>query len=89
MTSDQFDDIMSILGQARRVVFVNIRAPRPWEGLTNAVLADGASHYPNVQLVDWHSATEGHPELLWDDGIHLTPAGAEAYAELVAPTIAG
>jgi lysophospholipase L1-like esterase len=89
MTSDQFDDIMSILGPARRVVFVNIRAPRPWEGLTNAVLADGASHHPNVQLVDWHSATEGHPELLWDDGIHLTPAGAEAYAELVAPTIAG
>jgi lysophospholipase L1-like esterase len=85
MTSQQFDDIMTILSGARRVVFVNIRAPRAWEAPNNAILADGASRYPNVELVDWYAATAGHPELLWDDGIHLTPAGAEAYAELVAP----
>jgi lysophospholipase L1-like esterase len=32
--------------------------------------------------------TAGHPELLWEDGIHLTPDGADAHAKLVAPVVA-
>ena len=88
MTSQQFDEIMTILGDARRVVFVNVRVPRAWEAPNNAILADDASRYTNVDLVDWYAATAGHSELLWDDGIHLTPAGGEAYAKLVAPVVA-
>jgi lysophospholipase L1-like esterase len=50
----------------------------------NEVLADGAGRYPNrAVLVDWHAESVGHPEYFWD-GLHLTPPGARAYADLIA-----
>jgi hypothetical protein len=36
-------------------------------------------------LVDWYAASADHPEYFWD-GIHLTPRGARAYADLIATT---
>jgi hypothetical protein len=51
------------------------------------VLADGVTRYPNTVLVDWNAASAGHPEFFWDDGIHLRPAGAQAYAHLIAGQI--
>jgi hypothetical protein len=33
-------------------------------------------------LVDWHGTSAGHPEYFWD-GIHLTPQGARAYADVI------
>jgi lysophospholipase L1-like esterase len=40
--------------------------------------------YKNSVLVDWHSAGGDHPEWFYDDGLHLRPDGATAYAQLVA-----
>jgi lysophospholipase L1-like esterase len=57
--------------------------PRPWEDQVNDTLADGARRY-NAALVDWHSFGGEHPEFFWDDGIHLRPEGAAAYAQLIA-----
>jgi hypothetical protein len=48
-------------------------------------LVAAAQRSPNAVLADWHTASLASPDLLWDDGIHLRPAGAEAYAALVAP----
>jgi len=67
----------------RRVVFVNLKAPRDWEGPNNAVLAEGVKRYPNAVLVDWHAASVGRPEFFCD-GIHLQQQGAQAYAQLIA-----
>ena len=50
----------------------------------NAVLADGAGRHPNAVVVDWYAASLEHPEYLWEDGTHLTPEGARAYAGLIA-----
>jgi lysophospholipase L1-like esterase len=86
-TAKQFDEIMQILADARRVVFVNVKVPRPWEGPDNTVLADGVKRYPNAVLVDWHAASSDRPELFWTDGIHLRPEGAQFYASLVAAAI--
>jgi hypothetical protein len=82
--AEQFDEMMGVLGDERRVVFVNVRVPRTWEGPNNAVLADGAGRYPNAVLVDWHAASVGRPGLFWDDGMHLRPKGQKVYADLVA-----
>lgn len=38
-------------------------------------------------LVDWHSASAGNTAYFEPDGIHLTKAGAEAYAALVAKEV--
>jgi peptidoglycan/LPS O-acetylase OafA/YrhL len=82
-----FDDIMGVLADAQRVVFVNVKVPRPWETATNTVLAEGVKRYPNAVLVDWRGATADRPELFWDDGMHIRPEGARLYVEMVVAAI--
>jgi peptidoglycan/LPS O-acetylase OafA/YrhL len=68
-----------------KVLIVNVTIPdgHSWVP-NNKVLADGVRRYPNrAVLVDWYGASVGHPEYFWD-GIHLTPQGARAYADLIA-----
>jgi peptidoglycan/LPS O-acetylase OafA/YrhL len=87
ITSDEIDQVMHVLHAATVVVFVNLKEPRSWEAHDNAVLADAAKRYPNVVVVDWHDASDRHAEYFWDDGIHLRPVGAAAYARLVAAAL--
>jgi len=86
-TAKQFDEIMQVLAGVRRVVFVNVKVPRPWESSDNTVLADGVKRYPNTMLVDWRAASANRPEILWIDGIHLRSEGAQIYADLIAAAI--
>jgi hypothetical protein len=80
LTAEQFDDV-------RKVLVVNLTVPPnvddPIAVPNDAVLAEGVRRYPEkAVLVDWYSASAGHPEYFWD-GIHLTPRGARAYAGLI------
>jgi peptidoglycan/LPS O-acetylase OafA/YrhL len=81
--ADQFDEMMRYLKDARRVVFVNLKVPRPYEQRNNDMLAEGVQGYPNAVLVDWHAASAGRPELFVDDGIHLQPEGQRLYVDLI------
>ncbi|HEY0737692.1 MAG TPA: hypothetical protein VGD69_22430, partial [Herpetosiphonaceae bacterium] len=87
ITGEQFDQLMQALAGVSRVVIVNVKVPRFWEGPNNGVLAEGVKRYPNAALVDWYGASGSRPELFWDDGIHLRPEGAAVYAELVAGAV--
>jgi hypothetical protein len=84
-TAEQFDEMMGVLSGTREVLVVNTTVPDGYSRApNNEVLADGAGRYPNrAVLVDWHAASVGHPEYFWD-GLHLTPSGARAYADLIA-----
>jgi peptidoglycan/LPS O-acetylase OafA/YrhL len=77
------DDIMSIVGH-RKVLLVNVKVPRRWEGEVNEKLAAAAGRYDNIRLVDWRTVAVSEPGLLWSDGHHLTPVGAQRYADLMA-----
>jgi peptidoglycan/LPS O-acetylase OafA/YrhL len=81
------DNIMQIVGPDREVILVNAYVPRRWEGEVNDTLADVSTHYKNIHLVDWNSVAAGDPGLLREDGFHLTAAGAERYADLLATTV--
>jgi hypothetical protein len=85
-TASQFNEMIELLAGVRRVVFVNLTVPRDWETSNNAVLANGVARYPNAELVDWHRASADHPEF-FQDGVHLQPEGARAYAELIAASL--
>ena len=78
------DAIMDVLKDRKRVVFVNLKVPRRWEQPDNDVLAANVAKYPNAVLIDWHNVGGAHPEYFYEDGIHLRPDGARAYAELIA-----
>jgi peptidoglycan/LPS O-acetylase OafA/YrhL/lysophospholipase L1-like esterase len=83
-SEEQFEEMMEVLADVHRVMFVNVKVPRPWEQPNNAVLADGVKQYSNAVLVDWYVASVGRPELLVKDGIHLQHEGQRVYTDLIA-----
>ncbi|HKH12176.1 MAG TPA: acyltransferase family protein [Rubrobacter sp.] len=85
----QFEEIMRILEDSDRVVFVNVRVARPWERPNNEVIAEGVARHPEAELVDWYSASAGQPELFVSDGVHLQPPGQRLYAALISERVEG
>ncbi|HWQ76974.1 MAG TPA: acyltransferase family protein [Syntrophomonas sp.] len=86
-TAQQFADILELLGSERQIVLINVRVPKPWESVVNQALAQAAADDPDIKLVDWYSASSGHNEYFYGDGVHLKPAGVQAYVALVAAVI--
>ncbi|MEA4926181.1 MAG: acyltransferase family protein [Syntrophomonadaceae bacterium] len=86
-TEKQFMDILNLLGSDRRIVVINTRVPKPWESVVNQILAQTAAADPNIELVDWYSASSGHNEYFYKDGVHLQAAGVQAYVALVADAV--
>ena len=76
------DRLFEIAGD-RKVLLVNAKVSRPWQDLVNQRLADAAARHPNAVLVDWYSLSSQHPEWFANDGAHLRPDGATAFAELI------
>jgi len=89
LTRSQFEDIMSILGDERQVIFLNLQVPRDWQDSNNAVLEQGVPRHPNATLIDWHGLTMDHPELFANDRIHLNGQGAELYTRLIIEAVLG
>ena len=84
-----FDRMMGILSDRQKVVIINAKEPRGWEQPNNDLLQSGVKRYKNASLLDWHSYGGAHPEFFYDDGIHLRPEGAQAYANYVAQSLVG
>ena len=89
ISDTDFDVMMSILGGASRVVFVNVHVDRPWQDPNNAVLALGATRYRNVVVADWATLAAQNPQWFGADGTHLAidGPGADALASLVSATL--
>jgi hypothetical protein len=89
ITDSDFDSMMQVLSGASRVVFVNTHVDRPWQDPNNAVLADGATRYPDVFVADWSTLAAQNPEWFGADGTHLAidGPGATALAMLVTSTL--
>ena len=86
-TEAEFEEVVELVGDDRKLVFVNLTVPTPWEAPNNLMIADGVARHDGLTLVDWHSATLSRDGLLYEDGAHLRPEGAEYYAELVSPLL--
>jgi hypothetical protein len=89
LTNEQFDQLMATIGPDRKVVVLNLHVPRQWEESNNAVIVNGVSRYANAVLIDWSAAGNTYPEILYNDGIHLTPSGAAYYSQLVIAALGG
>ena len=90
ITDTDFNSMMSILGGASRIVFVNTHVDRPWQDPNNAVLASGATRYPNVVVADWATLAAQNPEWFGSDGTHLAidGPGAVALASMITSDLA-
>jgi len=88
-TAAEFDGIMAVLVGVPKVLFVNLNLPRSWAAPNNQMLAANVGRYPNAHLLDWYGVSAGHPEYFASDQVHLTQAGAAAYAGMIVYGAAG
>lgn len=87
VTDDELNHMIEACGPDRIVYLVNVRIPEAEETQINQTLAAGAERYENVHLIDWYGFSEGHPDWLYEDGEHLTPAGQPAYIGMIVNAI--
>lgn len=83
VTDAQVDAIMADAGDQRIVVFVNTRSPQPWVGSTNQAIANAATRYKNVRVIDWYGHSTNRNDLFDGDGTHLSTAGVTEYLKLI------
>lgn len=79
-----FDEMMVVLQDVPRVLFVNVRLPHRIEATVNSILLAGVQRWGNAFLVDWHGASDDRPDYFGSDGVHMGAAGATVYAALIA-----
>ena len=76
--------LFDALAGVPRVIVLTVHADRGYTNGNNELLATLPSRYPNVTLVDWnHLVDQCEGNCLYDDGIHLPPAGRRYYADLI------
>jgi peptidoglycan/LPS O-acetylase OafA/YrhL len=89
ITAKQFDQLMEILKDVPRVSVVNVKVARPWEEINNRMLAENIGRFPNAKLVDWKTTASAHPEVFYNDGVHLKPSGIGIYVDLLSGSFTG
>jgi peptidoglycan/LPS O-acetylase OafA/YrhL len=83
LTRGQVTEIFEMIKDQNHIVVVNTAVPRPWKESNNALIAEVASQYARVKVIDWASLSEGHLEYFAPDGVHLVPAGVDAYVAAI------
>ena len=80
---ERIDGAMAALASVKHVIWLNQHEFRPDRAGMNAELNAAASRYANLEVVDWNAEVAAHPEDVYGDAIHLTPAGQAAMGVLV------
>lgn len=77
-------ELINRLGSGRTIYWVTVYGRElGWQEESNATIRQLAAQNENVHIIDWSQAVSGHPEWLCGDGIHLSVAGRDAYANIV------
>jgi hypothetical protein len=85
----QLESTLDALRDRSRVLLFTVHVARDWQDPNNATIRSVAKHFGNVVVVDWHKIAGAHHGWLSRDGLHLTDAGASAYARLVISELHG
>jgi peptidoglycan/LPS O-acetylase OafA/YrhL len=86
---NRISELMAELADVDEVIFLTVRVPRGWEAPNNQLLFQEVPRYPNARLIDWRTASEGHGDWFYSDGIHLRPEGRRAYAFIITAALNG
>jgi len=83
LTRDEVSTVFEVVKDQPQIIVVNTAVPRSWRDPNNALIAEFAIQYPNATVVDWNAISAGHPEYFGPDGVHLVPAGINAYVDAI------
>ncbi len=86
-TTEQFDELMEALAGVDRVVFFTTRVNQRWQDEVNGTIVAGVERFTNARVADWHGLSADHPEYFVSDQTHLTPLGADVYAQFLAAQV--
>ena len=76
-------ELIRAIGKDRKIYWVTAFGEHlQWQEESNHQIRSVAEQYRNVQIIDWASLAEGHPNWFVSDGVHLTSSGCKAYAKL-------
>lgn len=80
--------IINSFGKDRLVYWITAYGKHlQWQDKTNSVIYELAEKNSNVIVIDWAKEADSHSEWFYDDGIHLSPEGQQAYADLILRSI--
>jgi hypothetical protein len=84
ISDETMSGFFSALAGAPKVLVLTVRADRSWTAGNNARIFALPNQFPNVELLDWGGLSNACPgACFYSDNIHLQPAGAQYYAQLV------
>lgn len=89
MKYEDGQEIIACIGEGVEIYFVTAyMVYQTWYTGSNDTIYALAANYPNVHVIDWYGAVQGHRDYLSpNDGIHLTTAGKAVYANLIGSSI--
>jgi hypothetical protein len=84
VTVDDIRVALHAIGPERTLGLVTPRELGGGQSSDQVVIRQAAERWPDpVTVIDWAAASDGRDEWVYDDGVHLRPAGARALAQLM------
>jgi peptidoglycan/LPS O-acetylase OafA/YrhL len=83
LSREQVEQIFEAVKGQPQIIVVNTAVPRPWRDGNNQIINDVAAKYPQADVIDWNAISNGRPEYFAPDGVHLVPAGVNAYVSAI------
>jgi peptidoglycan/LPS O-acetylase OafA/YrhL len=83
LSREQVEQIFEAVKGQPQIIVVNTAVPRPWRDGNNQIINNVAAKYPQADVIDWNAISNGRPEYFAPDGVHLVPAGVNAYVSAI------
>lgn len=83
LSREQVEQIFEVVKGQPQIIVVNTAVPRPWRDGNNQIINEVAAKYPQADVIDWNAISNGRPEYFAPDGVHLVPAGVNAYVSAI------
>ena len=83
LSREQVEQIFEAVKGQPQIIVVNTAVPRPWRDGNNQIISEVAAKYPQADVIDWNAISYGRPEYFAPDGVHLVPAGVNAYVSAI------
>jgi hypothetical protein len=84
VTNEDIRAALGVIGPERVLGLVTPREVGGDQSPDQVVIRQAAERWPDqVEVIDWAAASDGKDDWVYDDGVHLRPAGARALAQLM------
>jgi len=83
---EDMEAIQRATADVGELFLINDHAPVSWIEDSNAAIEEAGEDWPHTTVIDWAAVAAANEDLLWD-GIHLKPAAAALYAQLISKAV--